>query len=127
MVNLVADIQAAGGDFKAAANAAASATGNLEKVVAAQTALVGTVAETAGTLATSITTVNTEFRTSSKAMADTTKEMTAGVKEYSQQVHNLHSSLDSNLANAIGALNGTVSELVDGLEEFIEELNKRRV
>jgi uncharacterized protein YukE len=126
VVNLVADIQAAGGDFKAAANAAASATGNLEKVVAAQTALVGTVAETAGTLATSITTVNTEFRTSAKAMADTTKEMTAGVKEYSQQVHNLHSSLDSNLANAIGALNGTVSELVDGLEEFIEELNKRR-
>ena len=126
VVSLVSDIQGAGGDFKSAATAAAAATGNLEKVAATQNEIVTRVAQTASTLGSSITAVNEEFRNTAKTMAATTAEMTAGVKDYSQQVHNLHSSLDTNLANAIGALNGTVSELVDGLEEVIEEFNKRR-
>ena len=94
--------------------------------MAAQNGIVGGLAQTANSLGTSIEGANKEFRTSAETMTRTTQEITAGVKDYSQQIHNLHATLDSNLANAIGSLNGTVSELVDGLEEFIEELNKRR-
>jgi methyl-accepting chemotaxis protein len=124
--DLVARVQGASDDFKSAATAAANATGNLEKVVAAQNSIVTTVSETASTLGTSLVSANNEFKNSAKAIADTTKEMTAGVQNYSQQVADLHSRLDENLAKAIGSLNSTISELVDGLDDFLEDINKRR-
>jgi methyl-accepting chemotaxis protein len=124
--DLVARVQTASDDFKSAAAAAANATGNLEKVVDAQNSIVSTVSETASTLGSSLTSANNEFKNSATAMADTTKQMTAGVQNYSQQVADLHSRLDENLAKAIGSLNSTISELVDGLDDFLEEINKRR-
>jgi ABC-type transporter Mla subunit MlaD len=124
--SLVEGVRDISDDFKAAATAASTATGNLERVVQAQNSVVDTVTKTASDLGTSLTNANTEFKGSAQAMADTTKEMTAGVQNYSQQVAELHSRLDENLAKAIGSLNSTISELIDGLDDFLEEVNKRR-
>jgi flagellar hook-associated protein FlgK len=59
-------------------------------------------------------------------MAETTKEMSDGVTNYSTKVAELHERLDDELGKAIGSLNSTISELVDGLDDFLEAINNRR-
>jgi hypothetical protein len=124
VTNLVTTIQGASSDFSSAATAAATATGNLEKVVADQNNLVNTVSEAAQTLGSSLITANQEFRTSAQTMANTTQEINSGIENYSQKLGELHVSLDESLAKAIGSLNSTISELVDGLDDFLEEVRK---
>lgn len=123
---LVNTIQNVSADFKDSANAVSDTTSNLEKVVVEQSNIVSSVSNTANTLGVALTSANQEFRTSAQAMTDTTKEMTAGVEAYSQQLVTLHANLDENLAKAIGSLNSTVSELIDGLDDFLEEVRKGR-
>ncbi len=84
------------------------------------------MAQTAATLGSSLTNANNEFKESAKTMAETTKEMSDGVTNYSIKVAELHQRLDEQLAKAIGSLNSTISELVDGLDDFLEAINKRR-
>jgi microcin C transport system permease protein len=60
-------------------------------------------------------------------MAQTTSEMASGVENYSKRVAELHSKLDEDMAKAIGSLNGAVAELVDGLDDFLEEIGKQYV
>lgn len=122
-VNTIQNVSA---DFKDSANAVSDTTSNLEKVVVEQSNIVSSVSNTANTLGVALTSANQEFRTSAQAMTDTTKEMTAGVEAYSQQLVTLHANLDENLAKAIGSLNSTVSELIDGLDDFLEEVRKGR-
>jgi ABC-type transporter Mla subunit MlaD len=124
VTNLVTTIQGASSDFSSAATAAATATGNLEKVIADQNNLVNTVSEAAQTLGSSLITANQEFRTSAQTMANTTQEINSGIENYSQKLGELHVSLDESLAKAIGSLNSTISELVDGLDDFLEEVRK---
>ncbi len=124
--SLVSSIQSVSGDFSAAANNVKSSTENLKAIVTEQGNVVSSVTGAANTLSGALTTANQEFRNSAQTMAETTKEMTTGVKNYSEQLVSLHSNLDENLAKAIGSLNSTVSELIDGLEDFLEELNKGR-
>ncbi len=126
VTGLVGTIQVAGDNFNKAAAEASTATGNLQQVVSEQNALVTTISESAKTMEGALTSANQEFRASAEKMTSTTKEMTTGVENYSQKVAELHSSLDESLAKAIGSLNSTVSELVDGLEEFLEELQRER-
>lgn len=123
---LVSKIQSASGDFEEAAAAAADATENLQKVVEEQNTLVTTVSAAARELGTSLVTTNEEFRKSAETMSQTTKEMTAGVENYSEQLAELHGNLDQSLAKAIGSLNSTISELVDGLDDFLEDVSKAR-
>lgn len=123
---LVAEVQAVSSDFQKAATSAANATGNLEKVVESQNSIVNTVAQAASTLGSSLTNANNEFKTSAKTMADTAKEMSDGVTNYSTKVSELHERLDQHLGKAIGSLNSTISELVDGLDDFLEAVNQRR-
>lgn len=123
---LVNTIQNVSADFKDSANAVRDTTSNLEKVVVEQSNIVSSVSNTANTLGVALTSANQEFRTSAQAMTNTTKEMTAGVEAYSQQLVTLHANLDENLAKAIGSLNSTVSELIDGLDDFLEEVRKGR-
>jgi methyl-accepting chemotaxis protein len=122
---LVARIQSSAADFNAAGAAAAKAAGSLDGVLSSQNAIVTKIAGAAETLGTSLASANNEFRNSAKTIADTTRDMTAGVQNYSQQVSELHGRLDEHLAKAIGSLNSTISELVDGLDDFLEEIGKR--
>ncbi len=78
----------------------------------------------AQSLGSSLITANQEFRTSAQTMADTTKEINSGIENYSQKLGELHINLDESLAKAIGSLNSTISELVDGLDDFLEEVRK---
>jgi hypothetical protein len=123
---LVAEVKAASSEFQKAATSAANATGNLERVVESQNSIVNTVAQTAVTLGSSLTNANNEFKESAKTMAETTKEMSDGVTNYSTKVAELHERLDDELGKAIGSLNSTISELVDGLDDFLEAINNRR-
>lgn len=124
VANLVATMQSASSEFNNAAKATAVAAGNLEQVVADQNDLVTTVSEAAQTLGTSLITANQEFRASAQTMSETTKDINSGIENYSQKLGELHVNLDESLAKAVGSLNSTISELVDGLDDFLEEVRK---
>lgn len=123
---LVASIQGVSGDFSSASAGVQSATENLKTIITEQNQMVTAVTSSTSALSGTLTAANQEFRNSAQTMSETTKEMSIGVKNYSEQVAVLHTKLDENLANAIGSLNSTVSELVDGLEDFLEEMRKGR-
>lgn len=123
---VVSAITAISGDFKTAANAAAETTRNLQSVLKEQNELVTTVSGSASSLGSALTSANTQFRATAETMKDTTSEMASGVENYSTLIAKLHTELDNNLAIAIQKLSGTTTELVDGLEDFLEEFRDNR-
>lgn len=123
---LVATIQGSAADFKSAASSASTAADGLRASVTEQSQLVNTVSTVAQSLGQSLTSANNEFKNSAQTLSATTQSITAGVEHYSQQVSQLHRNMDENLAKAIGSLNSTISELVDGLDDFLEEVGKVR-
>jgi uncharacterized phage infection (PIP) family protein YhgE len=72
----------------------------------------------------SLTVANKEFRQSAEMMKEATNEIGTGIQTYTKGVSELHIKLDQNLAKAIGSLNGAITELTDGLEDFLEEFRK---
>lgn len=126
ITTLVQALQTTSTSFKNIADATTDATSNLQKIVSTQSTIVDSVTDVASTLNSSLTTANQEFRENAQTMAQTTSEMASGVENYSKRVAELHSKLDEDMAKAIGSLNGAVAELVEGLDDFLEEIGKAR-
>jgi methyl-accepting chemotaxis protein len=120
----ITSVNDAGGKFKEAATETVNATENLQGVIDEQSNLVKLTSDAASSMEGSLTVANKEFRQSAEMMKEATNEIGTGIQTYTKGVSELHIKLDQNLAKAIGSLNGAITELTDGLEDFLEEFRK---
>jgi hypothetical protein len=59
------------------------------------------------------------------ALTGTVDALTKGVSGYSTQIAELHSKMDQHLATAVTQLNGSITNLEEVLDEFIDALPQR--
>ncbi len=121
---VITSITDAGEQFKNAATETVNVTENLQGIIDEQSNLVTVTSEAASSMEGSLTLANQEFRQSAELMKEATNEIGAGIQTYTEGVSKLHIKLDQNLAKALGSLNSTITELTDGLEDFLEEFRK---
>ena len=72
-------------------------------------------------------TVRTHLMEAHQALHGTVDALTQGVSAYSGQVAELHTKMDQHLAHAVNQLGGTITNLEEVLDEFIESLPPRQV
>ena len=66
--------------------------------------------------------VRTHLQDAQKALTGTVDALTQGVSGYSTQIANLHTMMDQHLASAVNQLGGSITNLEEVLDEFIEAL-----
>jgi hypothetical protein len=115
------DIEGAAKGFTSAAAKAAAVTDGLDSVVSNQATLTDELISASTNLAQALRSGQVALSEAADTIRNAVKEVNAGIGTYTDKVAALHVELDSNLADAIDSLDGTVSELVDGLEEFTEQ------
>jgi predicted nucleic acid-binding Zn-ribbon protein/F0F1-type ATP synthase membrane subunit c/vacuolar-type H+-ATPase subunit K len=71
-------------------------------------------------------TVRTQLMDAQQALHGTVDALTQGVSAYSGQVAELHTKMDQHLAHAVNQLGGTITNLEEVLDEFIESLPPRQ-
>jgi methyl-accepting chemotaxis protein len=71
-------------------------------------------------------TVRNHLLDAQKALHGTVDALTQGVSAYSGQVSELHTKMDQHLASAVNQLGGTITNLEEVLDEFIESLPPRQ-
>ena len=71
-------------------------------------------------------TVRTHLMEGNQALHSTVDTLTQGVSAYSGQVAELHTKMDQHLAQAVNQLGGTITNLEEVLDEFIESLPPRQ-
>ena len=72
-------------------------------------------------------TVRTHLMDANQALHGTVDSLTQGVSAYSGQVAELHTKMDQHLAHAVNQLGGTITNLEEVLDEFIESLPPKQV
>ena len=119
--------------FKDSANAIESSV-NLQRAAAAdfKEALVPmnqALGQTVDTLKTSAVSaeealghVRTHLQDAQKALTGTVDALTQGVSGYSTQIAELHTKMDQHLATAVNQLSGSITNLEEVLDEFIDAL-----
>jgi predicted nucleic acid-binding Zn-ribbon protein len=66
--------------------------------------------------------VKTHLQEAQKALTNTVDSLTQGVASYSGQVAELHTKMDQHLASAVNQLSGSITNLEEVLDEFIDAL-----
>jgi predicted nucleic acid-binding Zn-ribbon protein len=66
--------------------------------------------------------VRTHLQDAQKALTGTVDALTKGVSGYSTQIADLHTKMDQHLASAVNQLSGSITNLEEVLDEFIEAL-----
>ncbi len=66
--------------------------------------------------------VRTHLQDAQKALTGTVDALTKGVSGYSTQIAELHTKMDQHLASAVNQLSGSITNLEEVLDEFIEAL-----
>ena len=66
--------------------------------------------------------VKTHLQDAQKALTSTVDALTQGVTSYSGQVAELHTKMDQHLASAVNQLSGSITNLEEVLDEFIDAL-----
>ncbi len=66
--------------------------------------------------------VKTHLQEAQKALTSTVDSLTQGVASYSGQVAELHTKMDQHLASAVNQLSGSITNLEEVLDEFIDAL-----
>jgi predicted nucleic acid-binding Zn-ribbon protein len=66
--------------------------------------------------------VRTHLQDAQKALTGTVDSLTKGVSGYSTQIAELHTKMDQHLASAVNQLSGSITNLEEVLDEFIEAL-----
>jgi methyl-accepting chemotaxis protein len=70
--------------------------------------------------------VRTHLQDAQKALTGTVDALTKGVSGYSTQIADLHTKMDQHLASAVNQLSGSITNLEEVLDEFIEHLPVKR-
>ena len=66
--------------------------------------------------------VRTHLQDAQKALTGTVDALTKGVSGYSTQIADLHTKMDQHLASAVNQLSGSITNLEEVLDEFIDAL-----
>jgi uncharacterized phage infection (PIP) family protein YhgE len=66
--------------------------------------------------------VRSHLQDAQKALTGTVDALTKGVSGYSTQIADLHTKMDQHLASAVNQLSGSITNLEEVLDEFIEAL-----
>jgi predicted nucleic acid-binding Zn-ribbon protein len=66
--------------------------------------------------------VRTHLQDAQKALTGTVDSLTQGVSGYSTQIAELHTKMDQHLASAVNQLSGSITNLEEVLDEFIDAL-----
>jgi len=66
--------------------------------------------------------VRTHLQDAQKALTGTVDALTQGVSGYSTQISELHTKMDQHLATAVNQLSGSITNLEEVLDEFIDAL-----
>ena len=66
--------------------------------------------------------VRTHLQEAQQALSGTVEALTQGVSGYSGQIAELHTKMDQHLASAVNQLSGSITNLEEVLDEFIEHL-----
>jgi prophage DNA circulation protein len=70
--------------------------------------------------------VRTHMQDAQEALQGTVSAITQGVSGYTEQVADLHIKMDQHLATAVNQLGGSISNLEEVLDEFIDALPVKR-
>ena len=70
--------------------------------------------------------MRTHLQEAQKALNGTVDALTKGVSGYSGQIAELHTKMDQHLATAVNQLSGSITNLEEVLDEFIEALPTKR-
>lgn len=87
---------------------------------------VSTLKESAQTAETALGHVRTHLQEAQQALSGTVDALTQGVSGYSGQIAELHTKMDQHLASAVNQLSGSITNLEEVLDEFIESLPAKR-
>ena len=66
--------------------------------------------------------VRSHLQDAQKALTGTVDALTKGVSGYSTQISDLHTKMDQHLASAVNQLSGSITNLEEVLDEFIDAL-----
>jgi archaellum component FlaC len=117
--NTVGLIHQTADSFKDSAN-------SIENSVAMQQSTAQDFKDTAQASSQSLETVRTHLQEAQKALNGTVDALTKGVSGYSGQIAELHTKMDQHLATAVNQLSGSITNLEEVLDEFIEALPAKR-
>jgi uncharacterized phage infection (PIP) family protein YhgE len=87
---------------------------------------VTTLKESAHSAETALGHVRTHLQEAQQALSGTVDALTQGVSGYSGQIAELHTKMDQHLASAVNQLSGSITNLEEVLDEFIEHLPVKR-
>ena len=99
---------------------------SIEGSVALQQTTAQDFKQTASANAQSLEAVRTHLQDAQKALTGTVDALTKGVSGYSGQIAELHTKMDQHLAAAVNQLGGSITNLEEVLDEFIDALPGKR-
>ena len=120
--SVMGGLQTTADKVDASADKFQSSASAIEKAVTTQQQTANTFKESAHTTEQSLETVRTHLMDAQKALNGTVDALTKGVSAYSSQVAGLHSKMDQHLAMAVNQLGGSITNLEEVLDEFIDAL-----
>jgi len=118
-------LQQAMGQIEQTANHFAQAAERIERAVGLQNTSAEQLAHGGQRLQEALETVRGQLQDAQQALSATVQSLTEGVGQYSTQVADLHVKMDQHLAQAVNQLGGSISNLEEVLDEFVDALPKR--
>ena len=119
---VMAGLQSTADKVDASATKFESSASAIEKAVTTQQETANTFKDSAHTTEQALETVRTHLMDAQKALNGTVDALTKGVSTYSTQVAGLHTKMDQHLATAVNQLGGSITNLEEVLDEFIDAL-----
>ena len=115
-------LQSSADKVDATADKFQSSASAIERAVTTQQETANTFKDSAYTTEQALETVRTHLMDAQKALNGTVDALTKGVSAYSTQVAGLHTKMDQHLATAVNQLGGSITNLEEVLDEFIDAL-----
>ena len=119
---VMSGLQSSADKVDATADKFQSSASAIERAVATQQETANTFKDSAHTTEQALETVRTHLMDAQKALNGTVDALTKGVSAYSTQVAGLHTKMDQHLATAVNQLGGSITNLEEVLDEFIDAL-----
>lgn len=118
-------LQSSADKVDATADKFQSSASAMERAVTTQQETANIFKDSAHTTEQALETVRTHLMDAQKALNGTVDALTKGVSAYSTQVAGLHTKMDQHLATAVNQLGGSITNLEEVLDEFIDALPPR--
>ncbi|MBU6224307.1 MAG: hypothetical protein KGP13_05710 [Burkholderiales bacterium] len=118
-------LQSSADKVDATADKFQSSASAMERAVTTQQETANIFKDSAHATEQALETVRTHLMDAQKALNGTVDALTKGVSAYSTQVAGLHTKMDQHLATAVNQLGGSITNLEEVLDEFIDALPPR--